>query len=60
MYFLEDNLNNNTYQFHFAVERYYNNCGILDEREKRLEKICNASSLLDVDKYAMEAWKWPE
>ena len=60
MYFLEDNLNNNTYQFHFAVERYNNNCGILNERVKRLKKISNTSSLLNVDKYVMEADKWPQ
>lgn len=51
MYFLEDNLSNNTYQFYFAIERYYNNCGLLNERIKRLKKVRNVSSLFQMDKY---------
>ncbi|MCL2328512.1 MAG: ATP-binding protein [Bacteroidetes bacterium] len=58
MYFLEDNLNNNTYQFHFAIERYNNNCGILNERVKRLKEISDTSSLLDADKYVKGASEW--
>ena len=51
MYFLEDNLSNNTYQFDFAIERYYNNCGLLNRKLKDLKKIRNASSLFDVKSY---------
>jgi len=51
MYFLEDNLSNNTFQFYFAIERYYNNCGWLNKMVKRLKKVRGASSFLDIDKY---------
>jgi len=54
MYYLEDNLSNNTFQFHFAIERYYNNCGILNERVKTLKSVCDASSLLDMESYIGE------
>lgn len=51
MYFLEDDLSNNTFQFYFAIERYLNNCGLLNERVKRLKKVRNASSLSKMENY---------
>jgi hypothetical protein len=51
MYFLEDNLSNNTYQFFFAIERYYNNCGFLDAKINNLESISKVSALLKMKSY---------
>ncbi len=52
MHFLDDDLNNDTCQFYFAIERYYNNCGIIDDQIRNLETICKNSSLLKMDSYA--------
>jgi hypothetical protein len=57
VYFLEDDLNNNTYQFYFAIERYYNNCGYLNEIIKTLKSICQVSTLLKMEKYVGEPFK---
>jgi len=51
MYFLEDNLSNNTFQFYFAIERYFNNCGLLNERIKKLKTVRKARPLFEMKKY---------
>ena len=54
MYFLEDDLSNNTFQFYFAIERYFNNCGLLNERIKKLKKVRNVSSLFKIESYSQD------
>jgi hypothetical protein len=51
MYYLEDNLSNNTCQFYFAVERYYNNCGFIAREIKKLKSICKVSSLYKIENH---------
>ena len=47
-----DDLNNNTFQFQFAVERYMINCGYIDEKSKELKRMFANSKLYDVSRYA--------
>ncbi len=52
MYFLDDDLSNDTCQFDFAIERYKINCGYIDDRVNRLKNIFKASKLYKIDTYA--------
>lgn len=51
MYILDDDLNNDTSQFYIALERYTNNCLVIDNNIDDLKNICKKSSLLNVEKY---------
>ncbi len=51
MYLLEDDLNNDTSQFYFAIERYYNNCGIISDTIETLKKVCRNSTLHVAEHY---------
>jgi len=51
IHFLDEDLNNDTSQFYFAIERYFNNCSVIDQNIKKLKDICTESSILDIENY---------
>ncbi|MCC8094091.1 MAG: hypothetical protein LIP05_01240 [Tannerellaceae bacterium] len=51
MHFLLDDLSNDTCQFYFSVERYWNNCGLINSNLDILKSISKNSSLLYVNNY---------
>lgn len=51
IYLLDDDLNNDTCQFNFAVERYLINCGYIDERIGKLKEKYTNSATYDIEKY---------
>lgn len=51
MYLLNDDLNNDINQFQFAIERYKINCEYIENIKKRLDQICDHSSIYKIDKY---------
>ena len=51
IYLLDDDLNNDTCQFNFAVERYLINCGYIDEKIGKLKEKYTNSAMYDIEKY---------
>lgn len=45
LYFLDDDLHNDTCQFFYANERYLLNCGYIEDRIRKLKKLFNGTSL---------------
>jgi len=54
LYFLDDDLNNDTCQFLFARERYLINSGVVDERLEVLKRLFPQSPLYKVESYLEE------
>lgn len=51
LYFLDDDLSNDTCQFLFAMERYKMNCGVIDRNIQRLKSISRQSPIFKSDSY---------
>lgn len=51
MYFLDDDLSNDTCQFDFAIERYKINCGYIDNRIQQLKSVVKGKSIYKIDSY---------
>lgn len=54
MYFLDDDLSNDTCQFDFAIERYKINCDYVDDNIAKLRDTFKDSSLYNIDTYSEE------
>lgn len=52
MYFLNDDLDNDSYKFSLALERYQINCGQIKDSIEKLKKIYNNSTLRDIESYS--------
>lgn len=50
LYFLNDDLNNDTCQFNIACDRFLLNCGVVSEQRRRLEKLYKVSSIYNIHK----------
>lgn len=51
LYYLDDDLQNDTEQFHLALERYMINCGYIKYMEKSLKNIYSKANIYDVECY---------
>lgn len=51
LYYLDDDLQNDTEQFHMALERYMINCGYIECMEKSLKNIYSKAYIYDVKCY---------
>ena len=51
LYYLDDDLQNDTEQFYMALERYMINCGYIDCMEKSLKNIYSKAYIYDVECY---------
>ena len=52
MYYLDDDLKNDTIQFTLAVERYKINNGFIQKQRDKIKKIRDATSMYDIDLFA--------
>lgn len=51
MYYLDDDLQNDTSQYHIALERYMLNCGYIDRRAKSLKDVYSKANIYNVEWY---------
>lgn len=51
LYFLDDDLNNDTYQQHISIERYLINTGFIEEKIEHLKMISKSSPIYEIDSY---------
>lgn len=58
MYYLDDDLQNDTEQFHMALERYMINCGYIKCMEKSLKNIYSKAYIYDVECYEGVNTEW--
>ena len=50
MHFLNDDLNNDTCQFNIASDRFLLNCGVIEEQQRRLNKLYKNSNVYSLSK----------
>lgn len=51
LYFLDDDLNNDTYQQHISIERYFINAGFIDDKIKYLKEKSGLSPIYELNSY---------
>lgn len=51
MFYLNDDFNDNRYHFSAAIERYWLNTDVIDERLDKLKKVLDNSSLYDLENF---------
>ena len=51
MYYLDDDLQNDTSQYHIALERYMLKCGYIDRRAKSLKEVYSKANIYNVEWY---------
>ena len=51
MYYLDDDLQNDTFQYHIALERYMLNCGYIDRKAKSLKDVYSKANIYNMEWY---------
>ena len=51
LYFLDDDLNNDTYQQHISIERYFFNAGFIDDKIEYLKDKSGLSPIYELNSY---------
>ena len=54
MYFLDDDMNNDTNQFNIACDRFLLNCGVIDKQRRRLDALYRHSNVYHLRKAYIE------